>query len=349
MSENTEVDIWAMSDEDFLKMAMDDTPADVSETQEEEEVSEDTSNFADEDTEQGDDDEGEEEQDEEAVAAEGKAEADETPATTPTEIDYKAEYERLMAATVKHNGKEIKLDSVDELVELAQKGASSTKNANHQKVIAMLEKSGMLDENKLNQAIDLMNKNPKAIHSLIKDMDINEVLDEENGQYTPTNHAVSDAQYNLDVALERTLATPTGKRTVGILGTEWDDSSRKMVADNPEIIAAINDHVATGVYDQVSAVMEKQKLLGKIPVGMNDLQAYKMIGDQMHAQGLLKSGTPASAPKPSAPIIKPARQNVAQQRKAAGTVGRGSAQPQRPVQNVFTMSDADFLKLKDQM
>lgn len=347
MSENAEVDIWSMSDEDFLKLNMDEVTTDAEEAQEDDEVSTDTSISTD-----ADDADDEDEQQEEQ--AEGDDNDDEQGADTqqPTqaEIDYKAEYERLLATTVKSNGKEIKLDSVDELVELAQAGVAAGKNKPNQKIIAMLEKAQLLDEEKLNHAIDLMNKNPKAIQALIKGMDVNELLDEPEEAYVPTNHRVSDTQLNLDAALDRVQATPTGARTIGILGSQWDESSRVMVAENPEIIAAINDHVATGVYDKVSAVMEKQKLLGKIPVGMNDLQAYKMIGDQMHQQGLLGGGTTTSAPKPANPIIKPARQNVAQQRKAAaGNVGRGNTQSQRPVQNVFAMSDADFLKLKSQM
>ncbi len=87
----------------------------------------------------------------------------ETPAPTepakpaPVEIDYKGQYEKIMAP-FKANGKEIKLDNPDDVVRLMQMGANYTQKMQalqpNLKLLKMLQNQGLLDEGKLNNLID---------------------------------------------------------------------------------------------------------------------------------------------------------------------------------------------------
>ena len=87
-------------------------------------------------------------------------------------VDYKAEYDRLVAP-FKANGREITVKSVDDAIALMQMGANYNKKMSalkpNLKLMKLLENNGLLDETKIGFLIDLEKKNPDAINKLIKD------------------------------------------------------------------------------------------------------------------------------------------------------------------------------------
>ena len=133
----------------------------------------------------------EEQQEQETPVAEVQEEKKEEVVETP-QIDYKAEYERL-TQPFKANGKEIKVNSVEDAVELMQMGANYSKKMAalkpHLKLIKMLDKHGLMDESKLSYLIDLNGKNPEAIAKLVKDSGLDPMEMDENkaDDYKPTS------------------------------------------------------------------------------------------------------------------------------------------------------------------
>ena len=83
-------------------------------------------------------------------------------------VDYKAEYEKLLAP-FKANGTDMQAQSVEDAIQLMQMGAGFHKKIAAlkpaMKQVKLLEKHGLLDEDKLNYLIDLANKKPEAIQS----------------------------------------------------------------------------------------------------------------------------------------------------------------------------------------
>src|SRR5690606_14448580 len=80
----------------------------------------------------------------------------------------------------------------------------------HMKTLRMLEKNNLLDESKLSFLIDLEQKNPEAIKKLNKDSGI-DPLDlnmDDNANYRPTNHSVSDTEVAFNEALKDVAAQP---------------------------------------------------------------------------------------------------------------------------------------------
>src|SRR5690606_21653948 len=71
--------------------------------------------------------------------------------------DYEKLYKEIMKP-FKANGREIKLNSPEEVITLMQKGANYTKKMQalqpHLKIVRMLENNQLLDEGKLSQLID---------------------------------------------------------------------------------------------------------------------------------------------------------------------------------------------------
>ena len=346
MDENQGADIWSMSDDEFSKASFGsdvETSEEVSITSEEpEDVEETVTESADEPTsevveeveETSDDDDDEVEP------------VDESPT-----VDIEAEYRKLIGSPIKANGTELVIDSVDDAIKLIQMGANYYKKVEQlkpaQKVITMLEKAGMLDEQKLSFAIDLLNKDKGAIAKLVEGMDTYELQDEQHKDYVPTNRSVSDEQLTLDNVIQEVSSTPTGHRTLEVLGTKWDMASRETVVNNPEVIRVLNQHMADGTFDTVSNEVEKQRMLGNIPAGLNNIQAYKFVGDQLYAgkgkvapQGQQPNQQPANAGKP---IHKPSKETVVQQRRAASNSARTPSQSlSNNMDNVFALSDEEF-------
>ena len=346
MDENQGADIWSMSDDEFSKASFGsdvETSEEVSITSEEpEDVEEIVTESADEPTsevveeveETSDDDDDEVEP------------VDESPT-----VDIEAEYRKLIGSPIKANGTELVIDSVDDAIKLIQMGANYYKKVEQlkpaQKVITMLEKAGMLDEQKLSFAIDLLNKDKGAIAKLVEGMDTYELQDEQHKDYVPTNRSVSDEQLTLDNVIQEVSSTPTGHRTLEVLGTKWDVASREAVVSNPEVIRVLNQHMADGTFDTVSNEVEKQRMLGNIPAGLNNIQAYKFVGDQLYAgkgkvapQGQQPNQQPANAGKP---IHKPSKETVVQQRRAASNSARTPSQSlSNNMDNVFALSDEEF-------
>lgn len=53
---------------------------------------------------------------------------------------------------------------------------------------------------------------------------------------------------------------------------------------NPTIIRDINEHMGDGRFDQVIAQVDHERTFGRLE-GLSDLEAYKTVGDAIHAAG----------------------------------------------------------------
>lgn len=267
-------------------------------------------------------------------------------------IDYKAEYEKIMQP-FKANGKTIELKSPEEVIKLMQQGANYTRKmqaiAPHRKLLIMLENNGLLDENKLNYLIDLEKKNPDAIRQLIKESGIDTMdlgIDEQH-QYNPKDYRVTDKTANFQAAIDDLKSDPAGMETLIEINSNWDNRSKELLGDNPELLSIINDHRQSGIYKAVSEEVERRKMLGYIPSTMPFLEAYKQVGNEMNSRV-------ASTPVPKQPIARGT--TIAQQHSVSSNKDRvKAAAPTRgtnksnktPIVNPLTMSDEEFMKMFD--
>ena len=207
----------------------------------------------------------------------------------------------------------------------------------------------MLDQNKLNNLIDLSKKDPKAIAQLIKDSGIDplDIDTDEEVTYKPNNYSVSDKEFKINQAIDDIRDTPSFDKTINILAKEWDNESKNLISDNPEIISIINDHVFNGVFDKVQSVVDTERALGRLQVP--DVVAYRQVAEHLQSQGALSNQQesvrppPASVPKAKAQdpaVVKQKRKAAAGTRKTAGKTEAASA-------NYLGMTDEEFMKLAD--
>lgn len=280
------------------------------------------------------------------------------PVTEETPPDYKAMYEGLLAP-IKANGKEIKLNSHAELVQLAQQGANYTRKmqdlAPHRKTLLMLENNG-IDQEKLSFAIDLLKKDPAAIQKLLKEGEINplDIDTEAAPTYQGGNHHVTDEQANFCAALDDASTSETGRVVLQAINGTWDQASKELLFQQPDIINHMIVQQEAGFYERIAGEVDRRRVLGQLPAGMNFLQAYKTVGDQMVAAGQLQDlvdktappvQTPPVAAAPVAVRVAPVKPVVAPNPKVeAAAPQRAAPNAAKKLVNPLAMSDDDFMK-----
>ena len=329
-----------------------------------EQVVEDTD---DDDAEQASEEEGSDDKEAENKDGEpegSKSEADEN-AEKPEEktgepaIDFEAEYNRLLAP-FKANGRDIAVKSVDDAIALMQMGANYNKKMAalkpNLKLMKLLENNGLLSEDKIGFLIDLEKKNPAAINKLVKDSGIDPMdLDAEKASgYKQTAYTVDDREIELDTVLDEIQGTPSYNRTLEIVSTKWDAASKQVVAGNPQVLKIINDHVSSGIYDIISREIESERMFGRLN-GLPDIEAYRQVGDALHARGAFNHLAQGSSqnqgqPAPKTVVVPPKPKKVEddklkdKRRAASSTKPAGSA-PTNPDFNPLALSDEEFSKM----
>lgn len=271
--------------------------------------------------------------------------AEEAKEKAPVAVDFEKEYKKLLAP-FKANGKEVKVESVDEAVTLMQMGANYSKKMTALKpnlrLLKMLENHDLLDETKLSHLIDISRKNPAAIAKAMKDAGIDPIDLDTAADYQPQSYSVSDQSLELDEVLADLRGTPSYTKTLEIVTSKWDAKSRELILNQPSVIRDIHQHVESGVYDKVMAEVDRQRMLGHL-TNVTDVEAYKMTGEAMFNNPatqpkvepvVVAKGTTTSLSKAPNPDIDKRKQAVAPVKTKANAA--------EPEFNPLAMSDAEF-------
>lgn len=272
--------------------------------------------------------------------------------------DYKSELEKLLAP-FQANGKQMKVDNVDEAIQLMQMGANYNKKMAalkpSLKTLRLLDKHGLNDESKLSYLIDLEKKNPAAIRKLVKEsgLDPLEMDVESESDYEPQQYTVDDKEMALEDVLESIQDSPHYSQTVQLVSNTWDSRSQKVVAENPQLLTMINDHMASGVYGRVSEAVEKERTFGRLN-GLSDLEAYDSIGKKLAEQGAfddLFGNSDKSAETPPRKEIAPPPKKApvdpeikSKKRAASSTKPKPSSTPGIDDLNPLALSDEEYEK-----
>ena len=279
--------------------------------------------------------------------------------TTTNEPNYKAMVEQLLSP-FKANGREIKVESVDEAISLMQMGANYSKKMAamkpHLQMLRTLEKNNLLSQDKLNLLVELDKGNPEAIANLLRTKNIDPLdLDIESAaSYTPVDHKVGDNEFAVEEAFNAIEHTPTYSDTVNVIAN-LDDASKREIANDVGFISALNSHIASGIYQKVMAEVDKQKALGNF-AGMSTLTAYCRVGDMMNQKGLLSvqatkpTQQAQQAEQTSTSTTQANAVNLAAKKRAAATPRTNKAVKTDPMEGLdpLTMSDEDFLRISKQ-
>jgi hypothetical protein len=267
------------------------------------------------------------------------------------EVDYKQEYEKLLAP-FKANGRQIQVDNVDDALTLMKMGANYNKKMAalkpSLKVVKMLEQNGLLDEEKINHLIDLSNHDAGAVAKLLKDakMDPLDIDASTDADYKPKDHKVNDSQWELDQVLEDLKDNESFPKTIDVISNQWDEKSKKLALNDPRIISVIDEQIQSGVYDQIVAVMDRERMVGRL-TDIPDLEAYMQIGQDLTAKGTLVTQKKPDTLKPTEEDEKKDLETAAARklkREAAASTKKGADKQKQTDFNPLEMSDAEFEK-----
>jgi len=255
------------------------------------------------------------------------------------------------------NGKDMQIDNVEDARKLMQMGANYNKKMAGikpaMKLVKMLENNDLLDEGKLTYLIDLSKKNPDAIRKLVKDSGISidtDVDDTDNkSEYKPGTYTVDDSSIDIDNVIDELRDSPAFKRTMDVVGNKLDEPSKEVLVKSPGIIRVINEHIELGVYDKIMTIVERERMLGKLN-GLNDLEAYKLVGDAVNAKGGFKDAkkdTDKTDNKDSDNDDKSIKDKERKDRKksASSTKGSSNKKPVKESYNPLDMPDDEFDKI----
>ena len=293
------------------------------------------------------------------VDAEGNPVAATPDEPVVAEVDYKAAYEQLMQP-LKANGKEISLRDPKELIQLAQQGANYTRKmqelAPHRKTLMMLENNG-IDQEKLSFLLDLQRKDPAAIQKFLRESGINplDIDTEAEPTYKGGNHTVSDEEANFREALDSAKGSETGQYVLQSINSTWDQASKELLLTQPSIIETMAQQHEAGFYDRIVGEMDRQRVLGQLPVGQTWLQSYKSVGEQMVNTGAFadlvakdqqqQQTPPQQVATPVATrVLAPTPQVTANAKAAAAAPSRAAPAAAKTLTNPLQMSDDEFLK-----
>ena len=280
--------------------------------------------------------------------------------TPPTTQDTTATADFYTKVTAKFNasGKEFQVDNADDVISLMQKGIdynikmSTLKPA--LKMVKALEAHGITQED-LGLLIDIHNRKPEAIASLVKqaDIDLYSVDDESVDRYAPTDAQITDEEYEFQNVISSISASPRYADVMQFVANSTV-ADKQEVYSQPQILKSLIDHAQLGIFDKVMAEVDKLQVLGRLPQGMTPLQAYHAIGSQMFGgEPTPSQEQPRVNPQVQQPIPKPVQRPVQQPqsntaRRAAAApsnAAKPGAKPKPSAHDLFTMSDEEFSKI----
>lgn len=264
----------------------------------------------------------------------------------------------------KANGREVKVRTPEEAIRLMQMGAGHMRY--QQQVKPMLAQAQTLKNNKitperLNYLIELNNGNPDAIKKLVRDANIDpydiETTDETkkaDKEYQPQDYSASENQVVLEETVASATATEQGNQLLGEIRNSWDDTSRQMLLEDPGILSVLVDQKHSGIYDQITAEMDRKQTLGEL-TNASFLETYHQIGTELEAKGAFKPASPETSTETNTKskeskviatkVAKPkGPDNNAAVKAAASVKSTPSAKPTND--NILDMSDEEFAKLE---
>jgi len=216
------------------------------------------------------------------------------------------------------------------------------------KLMKMLEKNELLDEEKLSFLIDLQRKDPAAIARFMKDSEVDplDIDMEQEAEYKPTAYTVDDKEVELDGVLEDIQDTDSFQETIDIISNKWDAPSKQVLLDNPTLIPIINDHVGSGIYGQIRQIIEDERVLGRLNE-MSDIEAYKHVGDVIQANGGFnpEQSPEANGQQEQQQVNKAVGDPKLKSRKRAAGSTKSTPAGRKADFNPLNMSDEEFEKM----
>ena len=273
----------------------------------------------------------------------------------PAERDYKAELAKVLSP-FKANGRDIQVDSVEDAIQLMQKGANYHKKMEGIKPrlaqLKLLEQQGLLEGDKLNYLIDLAKGDRGAINRLIKEhsVDTLELDGDKAKDYQANDYVPDEVAVDVDNVIDDLRDSTHFSTLMDTVGNKWDNASRKAILAAPDTLRDISAHMESGIFELVQDRVATERALGRLN-GLSSLDAYRTVGERMYKEGKFNGTKSSTTPPPKvaavtqASVTKPVSDEKKKQMLSASPSGKKAVAKVEVNFDPLAMSDEDFLKL----
>jgi len=195
------------------------------------------------------------------------------------------------------------------------------KIAPYRKMISAMEEEG-ITESQFNTAIDALKGNKDAIQNLMKTHNIDPLDidgDAEADSYSPTQYGKSEYQQSIEEVTSQISSDPEYTTTVDVIQNRWDPASRSEFAKNPDMISGLHNDIKSGLYDRVTPVAAKMKVLDGN--SKSDIEYYMLAGQQVSEAENSAKGSVDKANKATQEMVDSSGQasSEAQRKRAAAS------------------------------
>ena len=159
--------------------------------------------------------------------------------------------------------------------------------APYRSMINTIEEQRLTQED-LNLAIDVLKGDKNAIAAVLKKADVDplEFTEEVDKDYKPTNYAKGETELAIKDVVSEIGSDPEFQITQHVIDNQWDPKSQEAFLQQPELIKDLHVDIKSGVFDKVSPMAMKLKVLdgGR----RSDLEYYLEAGKQYYAEEAAK-------------------------------------------------------------
>lgn len=206
-----------------------------------------------------------------------------------TEAAAKAEAEKPAGRTFKANNQEFTFteeEILDQFETVFGQAMNYTqkmqKIAPYRKMISALEQEGVTHDS-LNIALDALKGDKGAIKKLMEMAKIDSYDlakdDEDDAPYVPGNYGKNETVLDIEEITSMIQGDEEFKITTNVIDEQWDNESRKRIAENPNMIVGLHNDIKSGLYDKVAPAAMKMKVLDGNT--KSDIEYYILAGEQL--------------------------------------------------------------------
>lgn len=211
------------------------------------------------------------------------------------------EFKQFVTGKFRANGVDVQIDDPNEIRRLMQFGMNYHKKmgeiATKRKMLKALSENG-IDETSVNFVIDVMKGKPEAIAELLRkhEVDTYNLPDLEETPYSASDHMPSDALIKYEEIVNEIQEENANSKALQFARTlPIEDFSK--IYQNPIMLKNMAIHEQIGVFDDAMSILAKEKMLGNIPEGVTELDAYATIAHQLTENNPEKYGFNKPEPK----------------------------------------------------
>lgn len=269
-----------------------------------------------------------------------------------------AQFREILTRPFRARKQEIQITDPNEAIKLMQQGVDYYHKMQmmkpHQKVIRTLESKGLLDANKINFMVDLMEGNPEAVAQFLKEKEIDtyNLPDVEEQPHKANNYIPSEKAVVFEEKVTEIAERPEGSALLETIKS-WGNEAVAEIYEHPRLLDAFMSHIDTGLYQDTMSILERERVLGNID-GSN--QSMMGLYDQIATMLLGQNPTKYQPKSLNNPVVvgtnyqQPQQQIQQNSAKQQAQIPTGSQTRQSPVitpEMIANMSDEDFAKLGD--